>query len=792
MTAEPATAAAAPGPAAKPAPPVRVLGVRHHGPGSARAVQRVLADYQPDCVLIEGPADADGLVKWVSHAEMAPPVALLAWSVEDPGRAAFWPLAVFSPEWQALRWAGQAGVPVRFMDLPSSNVLTPAAKERVPAGDDAQPAAPVAPDRGQVGAEPGGQSPGGNDPDDGSPEPGPDGEPGAEIRNDPIALLARAAGYDDPEAWWEDTIEFPGAGAEPADPFDALAEAMTELRRVKGEEDRFTLQREAHMRKVLRAARRAGHRRIAVVCGAWHAPALSGKSPGIAEDNALLRGLPKIKTELTWAPWTHGRLALRSGYGAGIDSPGWYHHLFNTHGQPTISWFTKVAGALRAADLPISTAHLIEAVRLAETLAVLRGRPLPGLDEVQEATWSVLCEGDAVSHALATREVVVGELLGAVPEGVPTVPLDADLRATARRLRLKFEATARTIRLDLRKPNDLAKSQFLARLRILGIDWGSAVHIGGKGTFKEGWELAWDPEYQVAVIEAARFGTTVAAAAGAALLAQGDSLAKVTEAVERALHADLGEVLPELLARLDEFAAHEADIGQLLRTLPPLARSQRYGDVRGTDTTRLAVIARQVLARACAGLPAAASGLAAEAAATVRADIDAVQTVIALLAEDDQRLWVSALTQLLNRHTVPGTIAGRVTRILLDGGQIDSSAAAGRLSRTLSIGTAPDEQAYWLESFLAGNPMLLVLDRKLLGIVDEWLRGINGRVFVDVLPILRRAFGQLDLAARRQVAGAVRRLGTEEAEAEEVIRLGAADEPLLATIELILGGRRDG
>lgn len=40
---------------------VHVLGVRHHGPGSARAVRAALADLKPDAVLIEGPPEADAL-----------------------------------------------------------------------------------------------------------------------------------------------------------------------------------------------------------------------------------------------------------------------------------------------------------------------------------------------------------------------------------------------------------------------------------------------------------------------------------------------------------------------------------------------------------------------------------------------------------------------------------------------------------------------------------------------------------------------------------------------------------
>src|SRR3954449_4211310 len=98
--------------------PERLYGIRHHGPGSARAVVAELSRQQPSMLLIEGPPEADGLVRWVSHEELEPPVALLGYAPDDPRQAAFWPFAVFSPEWQALKWAVAAGVPVRFFDLP--------------------------------------------------------------------------------------------------------------------------------------------------------------------------------------------------------------------------------------------------------------------------------------------------------------------------------------------------------------------------------------------------------------------------------------------------------------------------------------------------------------------------------------------------------------------------------------------------------------------------------------------------------------------------------------------------
>ena len=58
---------------------LRVFGVRHHGPGSARALRAALAAFAPDCVLVEGPPDADELIPWLIHPALALPVALLVY-----------------------------------------------------------------------------------------------------------------------------------------------------------------------------------------------------------------------------------------------------------------------------------------------------------------------------------------------------------------------------------------------------------------------------------------------------------------------------------------------------------------------------------------------------------------------------------------------------------------------------------------------------------------------------------------------------------------------------------------
>ena len=97
------------------------FGIRHHGPGCARSLRAALDALVPDCVLVEGPPEADAMAPLSIAEGMQPPVALLSYCPDEPGFAVYHPFAEFSPEWQALQWAARAAVPLRFIDLPRAN-----------------------------------------------------------------------------------------------------------------------------------------------------------------------------------------------------------------------------------------------------------------------------------------------------------------------------------------------------------------------------------------------------------------------------------------------------------------------------------------------------------------------------------------------------------------------------------------------------------------------------------------------------------------------------------------------
>ena len=737
---------------------IHIFGIRHHGPGSARSLLHAFEQVQPDCILVEGPPDADDLLPLMAEQTMQPPVALLIYDPAQTRHAAYYPFAEFSPEWQALRYGLARGIPTRFMDLPQMYAFAlfeqEEAQEEVPSPDTEETS--VAPIDAGSEAE--------------IVEP-PEFDP---LRLDPMRALAEAAGYNDSERWWEHMVE---QRLDSTDLFAAILEAMTALREQARPLDplheRYEALREAHMRKTIREAEKAGYQRIAVICGAWHSPALATMPPA-KDDIALLKGLSKVKTKATWVPWTYGRLSRWSGYGAGIESPGWYAHLWRTPpGRIAVSWLTHVAHLLRAERLDASPAQVIDAVRLSESLAALRGRPVPGLPEMNEVTQSVICFGRPEPMRIIEQKLIISETMGTVPEGTPTVPLQQDLEARQKRLRLKVEPVERVYELDLRKPIDLERSLLLHRLLLLRIPWGKPDYRTNKtGTFRETWQLIWQPELAINVIEASLWGNTIEDAAAAFAQDQADhaeDLRQLTELIAFLILCDLPDATAHVMKRLETQAALTSDVTLLMGSLPPLAQTARYTSVRATDEAVIEQVIDGIVTRTCIGLPGACASLDNDASAKMFMLVLATHSALKLLQNEAQiAQWYDALQAALNRESLHGLLAGRFTRILLDAGRIDAEESQRRMRLALSRASDPVQAAAWVEGFLRESGSILIYDDRLWGVIDEWVTTMPGDLFQNLLPLLRRTFITFSRYDRQQIAERVRKGQVRAAAADDL------------------------
>jgi hypothetical protein len=703
-------------------------------------------------------------------------------------------LPFISPEFQAIRWALANKVEVRFMDLPQTHQFA-FHQERV-----AQMEAEMK--RRQEEIEKAREA---GDADEAidwqeqyekakaayeeqmaqQQKAAAEVDISEQVRRDPLGWLGKAAGYDDGERWWEHVIE--QRRDDLVGVFEAVLEAMTELRATAGEvTDENERRREAFMRKTIRKYERKGFERIAVVCGAWHGPALvkgNALYQGPKADNDTLRDMPKAKVAATWIPWTHGRLARESGYGAGIESPGWYQHLWTTESDVVIKWVTKVASLLREEDLDASTAQVIDTVRLVETLTAIRGYALPGLAELSEAIQATMVFGADEPMRLIHRELIVGELIGGVPDDTPMVPLQRDLNDTRKRLDggarkkhrkseseqikyFRFDPDKTDLNLDLRNDIDLERSHLLHRLRILGISWGEQQRADGRsrGTFRENWQLQWQPEYAINLIERSVWGNTVPDAAGAYVIDQANNasdLPALTQLVDDVLHADLPEAASVLIGQLKVKAAVAADINNLMDALPPLVdvktgHHQKLS-VRGVTLDDVTEVIEGLITRINIGLVNACAALDNDAAEEMYKRVVSVHDAVLRLRDQEYMTqWYATLLKLANSNATHGLVAGRAARLLLDVNEVAPEEVARMMRIAISTAGEITDAAAWVEGFLRNSGLILLHDDELFHVIDTWILSLKEEPFVALLPLLRRTFSTFSGPERRQIGERVR------------------------------------
>jgi len=707
---------------------IHILGIRHHGPGSARNIKAFLEELKPDIVLVEGPPEADALLQYATHEALVPPVAILAYQTDNIQQSVYYPFAEFSPEWQAIQYARKANIHLRFMDLPLTHWL--AIKEEKAAGSSEQHEEIPALDDDASSVEQSINLP----------------------TKNPIHYLAEADGFHDEEKWWETMFEHRLNNEEV---FTAINEAMQALREtLPQKEDKEQALREAWMRKMIRQAEKEMFQHIAVICGAWHAPALSNM-PKAKEDNDLFKGLPKTQIECTWIPWTYDRLSMYSGYGAGIESPGWYSHVWQHPTDDGILWMAKVASLFRQHQMDTSVAHVIEAVRLAASLAILRNLPKAGLSELNEATLSVLCNGEPLMMDLINKELIVSNRIGTVPEEIPKPPLQVNIEKIQKTLRLPATADFKDYMLDLRKENDLERSIFLHRLELLGIHWGTKSLVSGKGTFKEQWRLQWDPSFVINIIEKGVWGNTLEEASNAWLIHQCNqetSLEKIAALMQQVIPADLSNAAQAIAQRIQDVAAATNDIIQLVAVLPGLAGIMRYGNVRKTDAEMVRHIVESMITRVCIGLPIACCGIDEATANKLTEDCSSINHSIQILQEKEYLdEWHHCLMKVAYQNNAAPMMRGFAARQLMDIKALTDEPLHQLFYSSLSKALPVADTAAWLEGFLKGGGTLLLLDENLWLIVNDWVQQLDEDSFVQALPLMRRTFSHFTQAERKKL-----------------------------------------
>lgn len=730
-----------------------LIGVRHHSPALAVAVPRLLDAAGAEAVCVELPADFQPWLPYLSDPRTTAPVALAG--AYEGGRLSLYPLADFSPELAAIRWARDRGAEVICCDLP----LTAPEWTTAPAAG----------------------------PEAAGPEAG--------------------AAADD---LWDRTVEVLAPGSAP----DAVRRAALGFglavrrdRAAHGGIAAVDLAREAHMRRTVAAAG-AGKRRVAAVTGAFHAPGLTDGGEATAAGQATGAGSPVV-TSLV--PYAFALLDPRSGYPAGIRDPRWQQAVLDAGGDPgrirdaAARLLTELCRGIRAAGRTAGTGEAIETLRLACDLATLRGLAAPGRGELLEAVTSVLGQGGPPPGRVL-ETVLVGTDRGRLAPGTPRSGLGPRVEAELASLRLPGPGSAghREVRLSpLRSALDARREILLQRLKECGVGYAEPVEVSAAGegsALTTRWRAAWTPSVAARLDLVGARGVTAAQAAEGTLRANhrraaesgGVTPARVVDLLGAAARCALPDLVGDCLTQTARVLPAAATLPELLRCMDLLEAIRREHLPGTTGRTRLrAAELRDIL------LEAAVRTLPGLAGSDETEDAVALVTLAVRSGEERLGLRLDGELYALARTGSPLVQgAALAARVLLD---LDGSEPLGRrLAAWIDSATAPDTR-HRLERRLTGllvaaGPLIASLPSSLDPLLER-VESLDDRGFLDRLPALRGGFQALAPDGRGRLLTAVTdRLGARPdlrltVPAETAVRWAGADNEGLALLnELGLAG----
>ncbi len=689
-----------------------IFGVRHLSPASAFHLCQMLDEVKPTAVLIEGPSDASDLMNDIVRTNTTPPIAIMAYTQQLPVKTILYPLAEYSPEYQAIKWAKKHHVHVEFIDLPSTLSI-----------------------------------------------------PSQDLDNhgltwDFYEQIVESANELDYESFWERQFE---QIQEPHLFVRALTTFSEQLRSFDAESERNRI-REAFMREKITMMQQAGHK-VFVVTGAFHIK-------GLREDTEVFNEklIQPVPTKLTLMPYANYKLSSLSGYGAGNHAPNYFSMMWkclqNDTDLPTF-FLSSIAIQMRQLGNFRSSAEVIESVRLAHSLATFRNSK-PTLRDLRDAATVCLGRGDFSSIVQACAKVEVGNSIGSLPEGVSQTSLQDDFYRELKRLKLEKYRTneIQLLELDLRENRrvksveaaflDLNRSFFLHKLEVLGIKFAIPSSTSqDRASWAENWNVQWTPEVEIQIVESTLLGETLNLATAYQLknnLDQCETISKAASITYNAYICGMTEMMETAKVTLQRLSVDAGDFNDTALAINEIARLIQYGDVRKIDTASfIPIIERLFLRVTLLLLP--ASGCDNVAAREMMTHVQRVNAVgIELYEHVDEALWTHTLRELALRDDRNPLLSGYACTLLLERNNIDQQTLAEEISRRLSPGVPVDLGTGWFEGLCMKNKYALLSRFYIWEKIDQYVTSLSDEQFQRAVVFLRRAFTSFTNEDRTRVA----------------------------------------
>lgn len=483
--------------------------VRHHSPACSYHLTKVMEEYEPDCILVEGPQNANHLVPVLTDEKTALPIAFYYFykdtahliSKEGDDYKCYYPFLNTSPEYNALMYAKKKNIHGEFIDLPFGEILIHTAentgirKEREIKNynDDAYLS-----------------------------------------ENKIFESICEKTGLRNFEEFWEKFFETDALFID-TESFVARMLSYCYLTRentpVQNMQEDGCLVREQYMASQIRAAKQK-YKRILVVTGGFH-------TYGLYQQVYQSKDIKEIKlhnfdeqTQNVYAMvYSYEAADALNGYASGMQNPAFYDAVWKElqTGTPpcdvyktvVLDTLLKTAKAANKAKLLITMSDIASAVTMYDGLALLRGKKSAALYELYDSVQScfIKCEVN-VSSDLPLRllsKIAMGTEVGKLCSHAEKVPLLVSFESLCEKYRLKINSVIeQKIDLDIfSKPQHKSVSQFFYQMTFLETGFckllkgSDIINNTDRSRIREQWSYKRSIQTDAALIDASVYGGTL-------------------------------------------------------------------------------------------------------------------------------------------------------------------------------------------------------------------------------------------------------------------------------------------
>ncbi len=747
---------------------VNFFGVRHLSPSSSYHLLEYLDKIKPKAVLIEGPVDANDLIKDIVSNKVQLPIGILAYTNQLPVSSVVYPFSEYSPEYQGLLWAKKNKAYSSFIDLPTDISMTRyVTKEEVKEDDDEEKS------EEDIKAF--------EEQDEKDRKEYYDLQEYHKKSNEAYEYLAHSFNEESYDEYWESSFEQIESLDEYLEKLHTQSKLMREL--MEGQEEELAQSKYAHnmlrekfMAKNIVETINKGYEpsQIVVITGAYHT---SGLQKLDSYDDVNFDKLPKEDTSITLMPYSYYKLSSLTGYGAGNKSPLYYEDLWNARLEKRLSdnaydYLVKLGIRLREKGFTASTASIIESVRLSKTLASIRNHKFPTYDDVKDAAVTCLGEGTISGLADSLTMLNIGMKIGNLEEGVSKTPIQDDFNRHLKELNLEKykKLVPEVIKLDLRENvkvkstekafQDLYRSIFFNKLELLGIDFAKRINkVQDGSSWSEQWELSWSPEVEIKVIETIFKGETINIATAyeiAERLKNATKMSQVASIIRIAYNCNLVEVVKSSIYVLDNLFVNNDDFGETCETVNILFNILKYKDIRNVDMKDCENLFKKIYTR-CRLIMYNSADCDDKQGETYTNYINDLYKISQEMPElVDYDLLIKEIDRTAFDDSKNPIISGICFSILMEKNKITNSQISVELSRRLSVGTNADLGASWFMGVCKRNRYGLLSKVDIWQSIDTFLDGMDDDEFKRIVIFFRRVF--MDFTSREK-NGVVELLG---------------------------------